>query len=60
MLKTSGSIESTTRPEMGGVGVSGDDGGDSGDDGGHDNEQSPRGSGQAHQRTYHLVRPGLW
>ena len=32
MLKTSGSIESTTRPERGGVGV----GGDGGENGGHD------------------------
>ena len=33
MLKTSGSTESTTRPEKGGVGV----GGDGDDDGGHNN-----------------------
>ena len=32
MLKTSGSIESTTRPEKGGVGVGGDGVGDGGDD----------------------------
>ena len=38
MLKTSGSTESTARPEKGGVGV----GGDGGDDDGPDDEHSPR------------------
>ena len=46
MLKTSGSTDSTTRPEKGGVGVGGDSGGD---DGGHDDKHSPRGSRQVHQ-----------
>ena len=55
MLKISGSIESTTKPGKGGVGV----GGDGSDDGSHNDEHSPRGSGQAHQRTNELVWLGL-
>ena len=50
MLKTLGSIELTTKPGKGGVEVGGNDGGDGGNDGDHNNEQSPRGSGQAHHR----------
>ena len=60
MLKTSGSIESTTRPGKVEVGIGGDGGSDGGDDGGHDDEHSPRGLGQAHQQTHQLIRPGLW
>ena len=56
MLKTSESTESTTRPGKGGVGV----GGNGGDNDSHDDKQSPRGSGRAHQQTHQLVRPGLW
>ena len=43
MLKISGSIEFTTRPGKGGVGV----GGDGGDNGGHDDGGGR--SGRAHQ-----------
>ena len=60
MLKISGSTESTTRSEKGGVGVGGDGGGDGGNDGGHDDEHSPRRSGRVHQRTHKLVQPELW
>ena len=60
MLKTSRSTESTIRPGKGGVGVGSDGGGNGSDDGGHDDEHSPRGLGQAHQRTHQLVWPGLW
>ena len=60
MLKTLGSTESITRPGKGGVVVGCDGDGDGGDDGGHNDEHLPRGSGQVHQRTHQLVRPGLW
>ena len=56
MLKTSGSIESTTGPGKGGVGV----GGDGSDNEDHDCEHSLRGSGRAHQRTHQLARPRFW
>ena len=53
MLRTSGSTESATRPEKGGVGVGGDGGGDGGNDGGHDDEHSE------HQWIRQLARPRL-
>ena len=63
MLKTSGSIESITRPGKSGVGVGGDGGGDSdgdgGDDCGHDNEYSPRCLEQAEQQTHQLAQTSL-
>ena len=34
--------------------------GSGGDDRGHNDEHSPRDSGQAYQRTYQLERPRLW
>ena len=55
MLKTSGSTESTARPGKGRVGVGIDSGGDGVDDGGYDDEHSPRGTRQAHQRTHQPV-----
>ena len=58
-LKTSGSIESTTRSGKGRVGVGGDSDGDSnsndGDDSSHNDEHSPQCSGQVHQWTHQLL-----
>ena len=63
MLKTLGSTKFTTRLGKGGVGIVDDGAGngnsDSGDDGGHNDEYSPRGLGQAYQRTHQSVQQVL-